>query len=46
MIFVSCKDGISDNKIEDARAEHLQARARVLLHAMPARAGLRMEYLS
>lgn len=40
MIFVPCKDGISHNEIEDARPEHLQAGADVLLHAMLARAGL------
>ena len=40
MIFVPCKDGISHNEIEDARPEHLQAGADVLLHAMLARAGV------
>jgi beta-ureidopropionase / N-carbamoyl-L-amino-acid hydrolase len=39
MIFVPCKDGISHNEIEDAKPEHLQAGADVLLHAMLARAG-------
>lgn len=34
MIFVPCKDGISHNEIEDARPEHLEAGANVLLHAM------------
>jgi N-carbamoyl-L-amino-acid hydrolase len=33
MIFVPCKDGISQNEIEDARLEHLEAGANVLLHA-------------
>jgi N-carbamoyl-L-amino-acid hydrolase len=41
MIFVPCKDGISHNEIEDARPEHLEAGANVLLHAMLARAGQR-----
>ncbi len=39
MIFVPCRDGISHNEIEDARPEHLEAGANVLLHAMLARAG-------
>ncbi|RRS04792.1 Zn-dependent hydrolase [Aquabacterium soli] len=39
MIFVPCKDGISHNEIEDAKAEHLEAGCNVLLHAMLARAG-------
>jgi len=39
MIFVPCKDGISHNEIEDARPDHLEAGANVLLHAMLARAG-------
>jgi N-carbamoyl-L-amino-acid hydrolase len=39
MIFVPCKGGISHNEIEDARPEHLEAGANVLLHAMLARAG-------
>jgi beta-ureidopropionase / N-carbamoyl-L-amino-acid hydrolase len=41
MIFVPCKDGISHNEIEDARPEHLEAGANVLLHAVLARAGSR-----
>ena len=40
MIFVPCKDGISHNEIEDAQAEHLEAGANVLLHAVLARAGV------
>ena len=40
MIFVPCKDGISHNEIEDARPEHLEAGANVLLHAVLARAGV------
>jgi N-carbamoyl-L-amino-acid hydrolase len=40
MIFVPCKDGISHNEIEDARPDHLEAGANVLLHAMLARAGV------
>jgi N-carbamoyl-L-amino-acid hydrolase len=40
MIFVPCKDGISHNEIEDARPEHLEAGANVLLHAILARAGI------
>ena len=40
MIFVPCKDGISHNETEDARPEHLEAGANVLLHAMLARAGI------
>ncbi len=39
MIFVPCKDGISHNEIEDAKPEHLEAGANVLLHAVVARAG-------
>ncbi|WP_454754376.1 Zn-dependent hydrolase [Cupriavidus necator] len=39
MIFVPCKDGISHNEIEDARPEHLEAGANVLLGAMLAQAG-------
>ncbi|MGE5170076.1 MAG: Zn-dependent hydrolase [Rudaea sp.] len=39
MIFVPCKDGISHNELEDARPEHLEAGANVLLHAVLARAG-------
>jgi N-carbamoyl-L-amino-acid hydrolase len=34
MIFVPCKDGISHNEIEDAKADHLEAGCNVLLHAM------------
>ncbi len=40
MIFVPCKDGISHNEIEDAKPEHLEAGANVLLHAMLDRAGV------
>lgn len=40
MIFVPCKDGISHNEIEDARADHLAAGCNVLLHAMLERAGV------
>ncbi len=40
MIFVPCKDGLSHNEIEDARPEHLEAGANVLLHAVLARAGV------
>jgi N-carbamoyl-L-amino-acid hydrolase len=40
MIFVPCKDGISHNEIEDAKAEHLAAGCNVLLHAMLERAGI------
>jgi beta-ureidopropionase / N-carbamoyl-L-amino-acid hydrolase len=39
MIFIPCKDGISHNEIEDARAEHLALGADVLLNTMLARAG-------
>ena len=39
MIFVPCKDGISHNEIEDAKPEHLEAGANVLLQAMLERAG-------
>ena len=39
MIFVPCTGGISHNETEDARPEHLEAGANVLLHAMLARAG-------
>lgn len=43
MIFVPCKDGISHNEIEDARPEHLEAGANVLLQAILTRAlGLRV----
>ena len=38
MIFVPCKDGISHNEIEDAKAEHLEAGCNVLLLAMLERA--------
>ncbi|OWT80698.1 MULTISPECIES: Zn-dependent hydrolase [unclassified Achromobacter] len=41
MIFVPCKDGISHNEIEDAKPEHLEAGANVLLGAMLAEAGAR-----
>lgn len=34
MIFIPCKDGISHNEIEDARTDHLEAGANVLLHSM------------
>jgi beta-ureidopropionase / N-carbamoyl-L-amino-acid hydrolase len=34
MIFIPCKDGISHNEIEDAKPEHLNAGANVLLQAM------------
>lgn len=34
MIFVPCKDGISHNELEDAKPEHLEAGANVLLDAM------------
>ncbi len=40
MIFVPCKDGISHNEIESARADHLEAGCNVLLHAMLERAGV------
>ena len=39
MIFVPCTGGISHNETEDARPEHLEAGANVLLHAMLSRAG-------
>ena len=39
MIFIPCKDGISHNEVEDAKAEHLAAGCNVLLHAMLERAG-------
>lgn len=39
MIFVPCKDGISHNEIEDAKPEHLEAGANVLLGALLERAG-------
>lgn len=38
MIFVPCKDGISHNEVEDARPEHLEAGANVLLGTMVAQA--------
>ena len=38
MIFVPCKDGISHNEIEDAKAVHLEAGCNVLLLAMLERA--------
>lgn len=41
MIFIPCKDGVSHNEIEDAKAEHLEAGANVLLHTMLAFAGHR-----
>jgi len=40
MIFIPCKDGISHNELEDARPEHVEAGANVLLHAVLARAGV------
>jgi N-carbamoyl-L-amino-acid hydrolase len=39
MIFIPCKDGISHNELEDARPEHVEAGANVLLHAVLSRAG-------
>ncbi|HZI83813.1 MAG TPA: Zn-dependent hydrolase [Casimicrobiaceae bacterium] len=39
MIFVPCKDGISHNEMEEARPEHVEAGANVLLHAVLVRAG-------
>ena len=39
MIFIPCKDGISHNEIEEARPEHVEAGANVLLQAVLARAG-------
>ena len=39
MIFIPCKDGVSHNEIEDAKAEHLEAGANVLLHSILAFAG-------
>lgn len=41
MIFVPCKDGISHNEIEDAKPEHLEAGANVLLGAMLSQAGIK-----
>jgi N-carbamoyl-L-amino-acid hydrolase len=40
MIFIPCKDGISHNETEDARPEHVEAGANVLLNAVLARAGV------
>ena len=40
MIFIPCKDGISHNEIEDARADHLAAGCNVLLQVMLSRAGV------
>ncbi len=40
MIFIPCKDGISHNEIEDAKAEHIEAGCNVLLHAVLERAGV------
>ncbi len=40
MIFVPCKDGISHNEIEDAKPEHLEAGANVLLGAVLTQAGV------
>lgn len=40
MIFIPCKGGISHNELEDARPEHVEAGANVLLHAMLSRAGV------
>jgi len=39
MIFIPCKDGISHNEIEDAKPEHIEAGANVLLQVMLERAG-------
>ncbi len=39
MIFIPCKDGISHNEIEDAKPEHLEAGANVLLHCILPMAG-------
>ncbi|MGF6701970.1 N-carbamoyl-L-amino-acid hydrolase [Paraburkholderia sp. MM5496-R1] len=38
MIFVPCKDGISHNEIEDARADHLKAGCNMLQQVMPSAA--------
>lgn len=38
MIFVPCKDGISHNELEEARPEHLEAGANILLDVMLAEA--------
>jgi N-carbamoyl-L-amino-acid hydrolase len=40
MIFVPCKDGISHNEIEDAKAEHITAGCNVLLQAVLEMAGV------
>ncbi|WP_298928693.1 Zn-dependent hydrolase [uncultured Ramlibacter sp.] len=40
MVFIPCKDGISHNEIEDARADHVEAGANVLLRVMLERAGV------
>ncbi len=40
MIFIACKDGISHNEVEDAKPEHIEAGANVLLQAMLERAGV------
>ncbi len=34
MIFIPCKDGVSHNEIEDAKADHLEAGANVLLQSI------------
>ena len=34
MIFIPCKDGVSHNEIEDAKADHLEAGANVLLRSI------------
>jgi N-carbamoyl-L-amino-acid hydrolase len=39
MIFVPCKDGLSHNELEDAKAADVAAGCNVLLHAMLSRAG-------
>jgi len=39
MIFITCKDGISHNEVEDATPEHVTAGCNVLLHAMLERCG-------
>ncbi|MGI9287750.1 MAG: M20 family metallo-hydrolase [Pseudomonadales bacterium] len=38
MIFIPCKDGLSHNEAESALAEHVEAGANVLLHAIMATA--------
>jgi N-carbamoyl-L-amino-acid hydrolase len=40
MIFVPCKDGVSHNELEDAKADDLAAGCNVLLQAMLSRAGV------